>query len=453
MDTTPNRATTTPARLCAAAAVALLAATSLAQPRQLNEISLRVLPGTDIQEIIDTHGGSLDAHVESRDLYLLRFTPGQGAAMLGQLVGDSRVVWAEFNHAVAIAPGGDTQSFFVSASIQQYHDQYSIDLLGLEDAHDIGAGDGRTVAVLDTGVSPLHPMLLGNLLTGGYNFIDNNDNTSDDGAGRLAGHGTVVAGMIVTVAPDASILPVTVLSSDGAGSSFVAAQGVYHAIDNGAHVVNLSFSTIRDTLVLREAVDEAVAAGITVVASAGNRDRQFPLNYPAALPGVLAVAGTDDADVKEQFSDYGEHITLSAPAWRIVGPFPDGGYVRSDGTSFAAGFVSGAAALLGSVLNDPTSDALRDILTAKSIDIDPLNPDHTGMLGEGRLDALSAAREARRRNGPAVTHDPTGAGLLDFMNAWLRRDPRTDINGDGVVDSTDLLDFLQTHLNAQPGGG
>ena len=113
--------------------------------------------------------------------------------------------------------------------------QYALRLLGVSAAHDVSTGSGVIVAVLDTGIDPHHEVLAGMILPDGYNFVDDNYDVSDVANGldddndgdidEMVGHGTVVAGVVAAVAPDAALLPVKVLDSDGSGTTFQAAQG------------------------------------------------------------------------------------------------------------------------------------------------------------------------------------------------------------------------------------
>jgi subtilisin family serine protease len=104
-----------------------------------------------------------------------------------------------------------------------------------------------------------------------------------------------------------------------------------------------------------------------------------PLVYPAASKHVMAVAATDNSDLRSSFSNYGANlIHVAAPGEAIVTTYPGGRYAAAWGTSFSAPFVTGAAALLAQV--DPATNLYRtadDLSHATRL---------TEELGHGRLD-------------------------------------------------------------------
>src|SRR5262249_25597728 len=117
-------------------------------------------------------------------------------------------------------------------------------------------GAGITVAVLDTGVQADHPSLQGHLLEG-YNALspkDAPDDIPDGTQNSVVGHGTMVAGIISQMAPDAKILPVRILNGDGNGSLFSVVRGLRWAVNHGANVVNLSFGSITSSSVLQHVI-------------------------------------------------------------------------------------------------------------------------------------------------------------------------------------------------------
>ena len=135
------------------------------------------------------------------------------------------------------------------------------------------AGDQSvTVAVLDSGVDFTHPYLSGRLLNNGFDYVESDEDPSDD-----YGHGTSVAGIIVdcTQGLNVNILPIKVLDYSGEGNNESIAEGIDYAIEQGADVINLSLSITENILAepVDEAIDDAVEAGIIVVAAAGNHHR------------------------------------------------------------------------------------------------------------------------------------------------------------------------------------
>lgn len=373
------------------------------------------------------------------------------------------IPWAD---AGLHAPTAQTQSFFVRIGIQYYYGQYAFEVLRLNDVDPHATGDGIMVAVLDTGVWADHQQLDGHV-EGGYNFIDESDDTSDaadgidsDGDGdvdEFAGHGTYLAGLIAAVAPDALILPVTVLDSDGVGTESSIASGIYYAIAKEVDVINLSIATSDDFSDIAQAVADAQDAGILVVASVANDNQPYEV-YPAAYPGVIAVAATDVNDHKSSFSGYGSYVAISAPGTNVVGPIPDDDYGLASGSSAAAAFVSGAAALMleDATTNDPAT-FVNEVLGASAVDIDAENPGYTGLLGAGRLDvaaAIDVVRQGNLASANAITTSaaPTGAAVevVEYLDRWLVADPVAELTGDTAVDELDLIVFLDQWFHAAP---
>ncbi|HEY3547988.1 MAG TPA: S8 family serine peptidase, partial [Propionicimonas sp.] len=265
-------------------------------------------------------------------------------------------------------------------------------LTRLPRAWDLGQGAGTVIAVVDTGVSATHPELAGSVLPG-WDFVDGDADASD---GQW--HGTAVAATAIGhgdngvgsagAAWQASVLPVRVLDSTGNGTDSAVAAGVTYAADQGADVINLSLGGPQPSLVLREALEYAVAHGSLVVVAAGNEGTELP-EYPAAyaaeVPGVLSVGATDWYGSLTDFSSWGDSVSLAAPGADIVVPYGTG-YVWASGTSFAAPLVSGVAALLVAKGMGPVQ--VVDALTSSARDAGPRGVDP--YYGHGVLDAAAA---------------------------------------------------------------
>ncbi|MGW5556059.1 type VII secretion-associated serine protease mycosin [Micromonospora sp. NPDC003944] len=224
----------------------------------------------------------------------------------------------------------------------------------------LSRGAGITVAVIDSGVSAAHPLLKGQVLDG----RDFNGLAARKGQCDEAGHGTLIAGIIAGregtvvpfsgIAPAARILPIRVLPQLGEVNNpqlpGQIAAAIDWAVDQGADVINLSLTTIPRPE-LTAAVERALASGVVLVAAAGNRkeDSQNLPGYPAAYPGVIAVGGVDEQGSHVGTSISGDYVDIAAPGMNIVGPAPGNtGYrtVPEGGTSYAAAYVSGVAALV-----------------------------------------------------------------------------------------------------------
>lgn len=238
-------------------------------------------------------------------------------------------------------------------------------------------GRGIKVAVLDTGVKSNHPLLAGKVIAG-FDAINGVMDGSD-----VNGHGTFVAGIIAQVAPDAQIIPVRVLDADGTGTLDNVLTGFRFALNSGAKVINLSFSTTDDLKPLHDIIIEASNKGIVVVAASGNDATNQPY-YPAAYNELVAVSATDKNDYRASFANFGNYIELSSPGVDIYSAWLDGGYAIGSGTSFSTPILAGAGAMVlqknpGFSLNK-TKQALEKAVTKFAPGCDCKG------MGKGRLD-------------------------------------------------------------------
>jgi len=215
-------------------------------------------------------------------------------------------------------------------------------------------GEGVVVAIIDTGIDYNHPDLKDNII-GGKDFTGKGDYM--DGHG----HGTHVAGTIaatntgsgiVGVAPKAKILALKALSDDGTGDMNWTISAIRYAVKQKVHVINMSLGG-QHSYSLRKAVQEAVAAGITVVAAAGNEgdgdEATEELSYPGAYPEVIEVGAVDFSGMLAEFSNTNSEVDILAPGVNIFSTYPNGKYARMDGTSMATPHMTGAVALLKSI--------------------------------------------------------------------------------------------------------
>jgi type VII secretion-associated serine protease mycosin len=315
--------------------------------------------------------------------------------------------------------------------------QWGLDAVGARDAWNTTRGEGVTVAVLDTGVDPGHPDLRGRVLEGrdliGFG--------AGEGDPHWARHGTAMAGIIagrghgpgdsegvLGIAPEARILPVRVLLEDGDPQRKKAreergdalAEGIRWAADQGADVINLSLGDDSASAHPDPAEDAAVryalGRGAVVVASAGNGGEAGDrASYPAAYPGVIAVAAVDRTGKRAPFSTRRWYATVSAPGDDVIITYPDREYYEGWGTSAAAAFVSGCVALVRAAHPDLSPAQVKELIaqTARNTPPGGRNDD----LGSGIVDPAAAielgAGVEPRRQQPAAEPYPReyfGAG-------------------------------------------
>jgi subtilisin family serine protease len=248
---------TSPMRVVALAALLSLPVAGHAKAQADDEIVVRLRDQNAISSLMVTHQLSLVAQLPQRPIYRLKVV-GRAKVKdkIKALQADPAVIFAEENATFeGIKPGKNVA--WAIGNAQSPASEWAGQAIQLEDAHRLSKGTGVRVAVLDTGVDLRHPAFAGRLLTG-YDFVEGDTDASEKGSAvsdPYFGHGTHVAGVIAAVAPGARIMPLRVIDSDGLGSAWGLAQAMLYAADpdgnpntdDGAHVINLSLSTLSKT--------------------------------------------------------------------------------------------------------------------------------------------------------------------------------------------------------------
>ncbi|MBT2529242.1 type VII secretion-associated serine protease mycosin [Streptomyces sp. ISL-99] len=234
---------------------------------------------------------------------------------------------------------------------------WSLQRVLLDQLREQATGKGVTVAVIDTGVDDSNPQLRGAMAAGGKDYVGN----SKDGTADIEGHGTRVAGIIAArempgtgfagIASEAKILSLRYTGGEEKqGDSGTMSAAIEDAVAKGVKIINISSDTAnkKDNAILRNTVAKAVKAGALIIAASGNdgADGKSADTYPASYPGVLAVAASDRNNERAFFSQAGDFVDVAAPGVGMVSTVPKGGQCAADGTSFAAPYVAGVAALL-----------------------------------------------------------------------------------------------------------
>ncbi|NUW46456.1 S8 family serine peptidase [Nonomuraea rhodomycinica] len=319
-----------------------------------------------------------------------------------------------------------------------------LDTLELPRAWRATRGGGVTVAVLDSGVDPLHRDLAGSVTVG----KDFTKGANPPGVRPLRLHGTYMASLIaghghgpggsrgvIGVAPEAEILSVRVILEDEERGfrvfdtdprfEDVMARGIRYAVDRGADVINLSLSKDLPSREERAAIRYAIDRGVVLVAAAGNDGarrpgRAAPYSYPAAFPGVVAVGATDGRLRRATFSNGNSSVVVAAPGVDILGAGPGDQYWIGRGTSQATALVSGVAALIKAECPRLSPPLVARALTASATDRPPGGYD-TG-TGFGVVNARRALAEARR----LARHTETATG-------GQAQDPASPVGGGAAV--------------------
>jgi type VII secretion-associated serine protease mycosin len=289
-------------------------------------------------------------------------------------------------------------------------------------------GKGVRVAVIDTGVDDVNPQLKTAVdAKAGKDYLKpdkENPGPGDEMRGKTdgtvdeVGHGTKVAGIIaarprsgtgfVGLAPEATIIPIRQNDEKNSGKSDTMALAIDHAVAQKAHVINISQDTTQrlDTnSAMGRAVARALEKDIVVVASAGNdgMDGKLKNTYPAAFPGVLAVASSDRNNERAVFSQSGTFVGVAAPGVDMVSTVPGGGQCVDNGTSFSAPYVSGVAALLRA--KHPKWSAAQIVARIEQTAVRSING-RDNHVGWGVVDPVKALADGPEPQPEVPTEDP-----------------------------------------------
>jgi subtilisin family serine protease len=447
--------------LVALAVLVLLAVTALLSPQvesgRAADPQSDVVPGelvvsftpeataTNEERAISRAGGDIEERIDSIDAAVVSVDPDRTDSVTKKLLRDRYVEHVEPNFVVRAARLPNDKSFgeqWGLRNLGHFGGRAGADL-GATEAWDVTVGGAIPVAVVDTGVSFKHPDLVTNAWVNPGDPLngkdDDGDSFSDDlnGADFLngdaipeddGGHGTHVAGIIgaqgnnavgiTGVNWEAQVMGLKFLDGNGEGNTADAANAIDYAIDHGARVINASWGGPAFSMALYSAIRRANENGVLFVAAAGNDgvNADSSPDYPAAfdLPNVISVAATDRSDRLLDFSNYGaKSVDLAAPGDDVYSTVPllsdPTGYAAYSGTSMAAPFVAGAAALYLSKFPQATHDQVRAALLG-TVDRLPTLAGKT--VTGGRLNLANALGAAAPSTGPRRDTTPPAAFAL-----------------------------------------
>lgn len=348
---------------------------------------------------------------------------------------DSQVTLPELAGVPVRQPGGalpplynayQTVDYYGAMVWGPYVSQPATSILGVAGAQQLSTGLGAVVALIDTGVDP-NNLVLRSSLTGGYDFIrdipggsemaDVNQSTTevldqsttevldftdavilslnqsttevldqsttevldqsttevlDQNPPPVAfGHGTMTAGLVHLVAPRAKLMPLKAFSGAGTATVSAVVEAIYYALDNGADVINMSFSATQDSNTLRQAVQDAFHQGVICVAAVGNAGQQTSQIFPASYPHVIGVASVNNQDQRSSFSNYGNGlVSVAAPGEGVISTYPGtNNYAAGWGTSFSTPLVAGGAALLVQISPDASVQSIANAFQSGAIGV------------------------------------------------------------------------------------
>jgi subtilisin len=230
-------------------------------------------------------------------------------------------------------------------------------------------GAGVRVCILDSGVEAEHPLVGGVEGAVAVEVRESDEvNVVDDVEGDLCGHGTACAGIVRSLAPEASIFSVRVLGAGFTGSGTALLGGLRWAVEEGFHVINMSLSTTKSQFagMLHEVADAAYFRRSVLVASAHNMPVE---SYPWRFSSVISVGSHEEADPLAFFYNPHPPVEFFARGVDVEVAWLGGSSARSTGNSFATPHMSGICALIIGKHPELTPFQLKNLLylTASNI--------------------------------------------------------------------------------------
>ncbi len=346
-----------------------------------DEVLLTVAPGTTLDQfrtLLAQIGGTVIGSVPELGVYRIRLPANSNVEALVQALESNPVISnVEPNYAYRLPPGEtgrvpDGRSVAGSGILRE------------------GA---PPVAVLDSGVRSA-PGLDG-LLVGAFDAV-HPDRAVDDRVGHgtqmaLIASGAILPGGAASGGDDAvPVLAIRAFDDNGYTSNYTLMRAIAHARQEGARVVNMSWGSDTDSAFLAAAMRQAQAAGLVVVASAGNQPTGRPV-FPAAYPGVISVAALQSDGTPWPQSNHGETVSLAAPGTAVLPVGYNGQPGGYAGTSIAGAYVARAAALYLARNPNASADRVRQALLA-AVSPPPSSPVRygTGTLDGGAMQRLLA---------------------------------------------------------------
>ena len=310
-------------------------------------------------------------------------------------------------------------------------------------------GDKVVVAIIDSGIDMNHVDLENNIWINkfeiadngidddrngfiddinGWDFVNNNNDPNpkltEKSNEDASNHGTMIAGIIGAeinngtgvsgIASNVKILPLRSLSENGEGKINDVIRAIDYAVNNGANIINLSFSGAGYNEGFKEAIERAYKSNVLVVAAAGNNYESLDENplYPSCFKGdnneniIISVASVDSLDQKTNFSSYGKNcVDVSAPGISFFSTYfydvknkknksYDGYW---SGTSMSAAVISGSLARIKETNPKLNNKELLNVLLKGVNNINNLNPEYENKLGSGRVNLMSSVNWASEK--------------------------------------------------------
>lgn len=343
----------------------------------------------------------------------------------------------------------------------EYSIQWALSKISAPAAWNISTGSsGTIIGIIDTGIDWDHPDLSEHIWSNSDEIPDNG--LDDDNNGYIDdirgwdfqsvtygpegapgedvglpdndpmdrhGHGSHCAGIsaavtnngtgIAGLAWNCTLMPLRFAykrndTGAGVGYDVDAVDAFQYAADNGAKVLNFSFTSYGMSSSFVDAVQDAYDLGVVIAVAAANDNKDDP-GAIGGLEETIAVANTNNSDQRNGTSNYGSWIDVSAPGTNILSTVYDDQYATWSGTSMAAPYVAGLAALVLSVNPSLTPGQVTDIIKNNADNIDGQNPGFVGLLGTGRINASAALQNTPGgANSILVSNTATGNPPCDL---------------------------------------
>lgn len=355
------------------------------------------LPAHEFSRILDEHGGKARKIGQSQ-LYVVDLPANESEkAVAARLAQHPHLKIAEIDHLESPEFVPNDPYYFSAWHLQK---------IGAVEAWDHSLGAGVTIAILDSGIDAAHPDLATRLVPG-WNFYDNNSNTSD-----VYGHGTIVAGTaaaasnnsigVASVSGQSKIMPIRVTDTSGGGYSSMIASGLIYAADHGVRVANVSFANMPSRSAVVSAAQYMKGKGGLVVVAAGNSgiDEGF-----APTTAMIPVSATDGNDIRAGWSSYGRYVAAAAPGVGIWSTAMGSGYGSYSGTSVASPVAAGVVALMMSANPTLPNGDVETSLYSTALDLGDMGRDP--YYGYGRVDAAKAVLAAASTKPAPDTQAPS----------------------------------------------
>lgn len=331
------------------------------------------------------------------------------------------------------------------------------------------------VAIIDTGLDTSHPVfeesgalwvnpneIAGNGIDddgngfiddiNGWNFAYGSNDVYDDD-----GHGTHVAGLVLKAGMDilanpveeskVKIMTLKFLDSTGFGTTSDAIQAIYYAVNNGATVLNNSWGGPANSAALLDAIVYSYDHGTSFVAAAGNssNDNDSLPMYPASytVPNIIAIAATTNLDYLAYFSNFGRYsVHVGSPGLNIYSTYPGGGYAPMSGTSMAAPYAAGIAALMKAAAPEMGGYQIKNGLLAQADQMPQLA---NKMVSEARVNAVNAIAYA--------SGTPIDSSQPSYSPSYLTRELASELSQSNSGGCGRVTELYQKFNSSQGSGG